>query len=299
MLPGLVLIALAAVSWGTTGSVSTVLNARAGMHPLLVGTVRMWVAALFLVALGAAIHGAVTIERGDRWRCVAMGACMAAYQAAYFSAVARSGIAISALVTICSAPLTIAALAAVCLGERLGARMMGALALGVSGTALLIVGPRTLVAVSAGVMGGTLLALGAGLAYALYVVIAKASLAQTAPLPLAATTFSIAAIVLTPVGLATPTPLVQVARGWPWLLYLGFGATGVAYAIYTIGLRRVPASVAGVVSLLEPLTATILGVWLFGEHLGGAGVAGACLLAAAMGLAVSDSSRLRPITPYP
>ena len=48
------------------------------------------------------------------------------------------------------------------------------------------------------------------------------------------------------------------------------------YALYTTGLRRVPASVAGVVTLLEPLTATLLGVLVFGERLGAAGVVGAC-----------------------
>jgi drug/metabolite transporter (DMT)-like permease len=43
-----------------------------------------------------------------------------------------------------------------------------------------------------------LLALGASLAYALYVVLAKATLARTPPLPLAAANFTVAALVLTP-----------------------------------------------------------------------------------------------------
>jgi len=42
--------------------------------------------------------------------------------------------------------------------------------------------------------------------------------------------------------------------------------------------------VAGVASLMEPLTATLLGVCLFGERLGAAGVIGAVLLFAALGL---------------
>src|SRR2546430_16492361 len=39
---GLVLIALAAVSWGTSGSVMTVLAERAAASPLLVGVARLW-----------------------------------------------------------------------------------------------------------------------------------------------------------------------------------------------------------------------------------------------------------------
>ena len=45
-----------------------------------------------------------------------------------------------------------------------------------------------------------------------------------------------------------------------------------------------PASVAGVTTLLEPLTATVLGVALFGERLGAAGAVGAVLLVVALGL---------------
>ncbi|MBI1848669.1 MAG: EamA family transporter, partial [Candidatus Rokubacteria bacterium] len=108
MLSGLLLIACAAISWGTTGSVSTILAERAGAHPLLVGAARTWLAALFLLALAAITGNAIAIARADRWRCLAMGACMAGYQAAYFSAVAQSGIAVTALVAICSAPLIIA-----------------------------------------------------------------------------------------------------------------------------------------------------------------------------------------------
>ena len=49
-----------------------------------------------------------------------------------------------------------------------------------------------------------------------------------------------------------------------------------------------PASVAGVTTLLEPLTATILGVTLFGERLGAGGGLGAVLLVTALGLLIID-----------
>jgi DME family drug/metabolite transporter len=288
-LRGLALIALAAVSWGTTGSVTRVLVERAETGPLVIGAVRMLIGAALLLLMAAGTGGSLRIHPRDRWRCVALGLCMAAFQATYFSAVTLVGIAIAALIAICGAPLLIAGLAAVLLGERLGARGGGALALGVAGTALLIVGPRSIADVSARFVAGVLLALGASLAYALYVVLAKAALARTAPVPLAAATFGGAALVLTPV-LAGPDVARQLALGWPWLLYLGAVTTAGAYAIYTRGLREVPASVAGVVSLMEPLTATLLGVCLFGEQLGGAGALGAVLLFAALALLARDAA---------
>ena len=285
-LRGLALIGLAAVSWGTTGSVTTVLVATAGTTPLVIGAVRMLIAAVLLAVLTRTITGSLRVARADRWRCVVLGVCMAAFQACYFSAVTLTGIAVAALIAICCAPLLIAGLAAAVLGERLTGRVGGALALGIAGTALLIVGPRTAADVSAPFVAGVLLALGASLAYALYVVLAKAALARTGPLPLAAASFGVGALVLLPM-LAGPDVGRQLGLGWAWLLYLGAVTTAGAYAIYTLGLREVPASSAGVVALLEPLTATGLGVFLFGERLGAAGAAGAVLLFAALGLLVT------------
>jgi len=285
---GLAFICLAAVSWGTTGSVTTVLVERAGAGALVIAAIRMVVAAALLLLLARA-GGPIRVARADRWRCAALGICMAAFQACYFSAVTMTGIAIAALIAICSAPLIIAVVAAFALGERVTPRVALALGLGVAGTALLIVGPRTAADLSPRFVAGVALAFGAALAYALYVVFTKAALARLAPLPLAGVNFTVAALVLAP-ALAAPGVGQQIVLGWPWLLYLGAVTTAGAYAIYTIGLRDVTASVAGIASLMEPLTATLLGVFLFGEHLGTAGVVGALLLFSALGLLLTSEA---------
>src|SRR4029453_557050 len=246
---GLVLIALAAISWGTSGSVMTVLAERASASPLLVGVARLWVAAVFLLLATSLAPRPFGIASGAGWRCLAMGACMAGYQAAYFTAVTLAGIAVVALVAICSAPLLIAALAPWLLGERLTPRVRAAPRLGGLGTALLVASPSGALDPSARFLGGVLLALIAGLCYALYVLAAKATPRRSAPLPTTALTFTIGAVLLTPALLWTTAPWTQLTLGWPWLLYLGGVATAGAYAIYTVGLRPVPASVAGVTTL--------------------------------------------------
>jgi DME family drug/metabolite transporter len=254
----------------------------------------MWLAAATLIALAGLVTGTAGVARRDVGRCLAMGACMAGYQVCYFTAVTLTGIAVTALIAICSAPIVIALLAAGFLGERLTARVIGALVLGIAGTAALVAGPRLAADLSPGFVAGVVLAFGAGVAYALYVVLAKAALDRTAPLPLAAVTFGAAALLLSPALVVTPAPLSQITLGWPWLLYLGIVATGAAYAIYTVGLASVPASVAGVVTLLEPLTATLLGVLVFDERLGALGLAGAVLLGAAMALLFVTPGRRTP-----
>lgn len=280
---GLALIALAAISWGTTGAVTTVLVGRAGATPLVIGAVRMVIAAALLVGAARVLRGAGGASAADRWRCVAAGVCNAGFQAAYFTSVTLTGIAIAALIAICSAPILITGLAAVLLGERPSARLVISLLLGVGGTTLLVIGPRAAGATPPHFAAGVAFALVAGLAYALYVVMAKAAVARMAPLPVAAWTFATAAVVMAP-ALLQDGAIRQVELGWPWLLYLGAVTTAGAYAVYTIGLRHVPAAAAGVAALLEPLTATLLGVVVFGERLGLGGWLGATLLLAALTL---------------
>ena len=288
-LRGLGLIALAAVSWGTTGSVTTLLVSRASATPLLVGAARMLTGAVLLLAAARLVEGAIRPAPGEAWRCLALGACMALFQATYFTAVTRVGIAVTALVAICSAPIMIAALATALLGERPTRGLVVALVLGVAGTALLVAAPVA-TPTAPRPLSGVLLALAAGLAYALYVVIAKAAVMRTAPLRLAALTFAVAAVLMAP-ALLMPGTATQLALGWLGLLYLGAVTTAGAYALYTAGLRYVSASAAGVASLLEPLTATLLGVLLFGERFGVLGWIGAALLLAGLALLVEGEPR--------
>lgn len=288
MLLGLVLVCLAAVSWGTTGSVMALLAKSGSPSALLVGWARMAGAAPCLL-LALALVPTGTAPRGDwgprDWAKVALlGAAMAAYQVFYFWAVPRTGVALTAVLAICSAPLMIAAGAALSLRERPSPVTIVALLLAVAGTAMILLGPREDGAASSSVAAGALAALGAGLSYAVYTVTAKALLARIAPLPLAALTFTLAALLLTPVLALSRGAGEQLAAGWPLLVYLGVVPTAAAYVAFGAGLRRMTATAAGGATLLEPLTAAALGVLLFGERLGSVGWAGAATLLAALGL---------------
>lgn len=285
MLRGLILISLAAVSWGTTGATMALLAERATADPLLVGFVRLAIAApLLLAAARVNARGLGLSGRADVLACLAMGCAMAAYQVFYFRAVTLTGVAVAALLAICSAPLMIAGLAALFLRERLTAAVGVSLVMALIGTALLVIGPRGIGEISPGFALGAALALGAGLAYAIYAVLAKASLSRLPPLPLAGVTFTLAALVLSPVLWWQPSVAEPLAAGWPLFLYLGVVPTALAYGLYTVGLRHTPATVAGIATLLEALTAATLGVLLFGERLGVAGSLGAVLLLAAIAL---------------
>jgi DME family drug/metabolite transporter len=304
MLLGLVLVCLAAVSWGTTGSVMALLAREGTPSPLLVGWARMAGAAPCLL-LAIALVPPGTTARGE-WRprdwakAALLGAAMAAYQVCYFWAVPRTGVALTALLAICTAPLMIAAGAALTLKERPSPATLAALLLAVAGTAMVLAGPRADGAAASGFTAGgftagtfaagAFAALGAGLSYAVYAVTAKDLLRRAAPLPLAALTFTLAALLLTPVLTLAGGAVAQLAAGWPLLLYLGVVPTAAAYVVFGAGLRRMTVTTAGVATLLEPLTAAALGVLLFGERLGMIGWVGATLLLAALGLLARSSS---------
>jgi len=109
--------------------------------------------------------------------------------------------------------------------------------------------------------------------------------------------FTLGGLVLLPVAAATggigftPGP---VTLGL--LAALGTGPTAVAYTLYFRGLRRAPAGTAALLSLLEPLTGTLLAALILGDRLGPTGIAGAVILAAALVLAAlaGPGGRVRP-----
>jgi DME family drug/metabolite transporter len=110
------LVLAAAVLWGTTGTARAL--APAGASPLSVGAVRIAVGAAALVAL-ARLRG--ELRRLGSWPAVPVAAGVAAvagYQLAFFSAVARTGVAVGTMVAIGSAPVLAGLLAWLVRGER-------------------------------------------------------------------------------------------------------------------------------------------------------------------------------------
>ena len=93
-------------------------------------------------------------------------------------------------------------------------------------------------------------------------------------------------------------PLAQIVGGIAFrpglaaiglLVALGIGPTAVAYTLYFRGLRSAAASTGALLTLLEPLTGTILAAVLLGERLSATGIVGAAVIAAAVILTVQGN----------
>jgi DME family drug/metabolite transporter len=220
-------------------------------------------------------------RRGGAWPAGAVtagAAAVAGYQLAFFSAVARTGVAVGTMVAIGSAPVLAGLLAWAIRSERPGRRWYGATALAVAGGGLLAVAGQT-VRFSA---GGVALALAAGAAYAVVAVAAKDLLAGHGQAEVMAALFAGGALLLVPVAALLPLDWLATPRGALVALHLGLVATAAAYVLFAAGLRRVTVATAATMSLAEPLTAATLGVVLLGERLTVAGLAGAALLVAGL-----------------
>ncbi len=282
---GLLLICLAAVAWGTTGTTSVLISQKVTVSPLIVGLWRM----IFALPIFWLWHSYNTRKHSQdnnvpywppqayRLPMLAMGLCMAGYQVFYFAAVPYVGVAMTAMVAICSSPLIIALLAIAFLGEKLTRSLGIALALGVTGTVLLVAQPDALQVNGSRFLLGVVLAFGAAFSYAGYAILAKALVRRMDGIAISTYSFTAAALALTPTLVLQPALDIWL-KALPYLLYLGIITSGFAYGIYMLGIRYTSATVAGIAVLIEPLTATLLGIFAFKEPLGWSSTVGGLLL---------------------
>src|SRR5215467_8703799 len=94
--------------------------------------------------------------------------------------------------------------------------------------------------------------------------------------------FLVAVLSLLPIALANDFVTTYPPVAWLLLLHLGLGVSVVGYVLLVLGLRTTPVTTSAIISLLEPLTSTLLAWVLLGERLGPLGFFGAALLLSVM-----------------
>jgi len=269
---GLLLVALSGALWGTVGIATQAVYLRSDIDAITVGFYRLAIAFPFVAALCWK----------HIWKMVLIGVMLATYQVCYFAAVGTIGVAIATLVTLCTAPVIVALASAVFLHEPLGRHTLLALGLALLGTACLVGFPD-----EAGqqrqLLVGIPLCLASAAGYALVAMMGKSLAGTCHPLQSTAFSFGVGALclgVLAAVnGLGTP-PSVTV---WGLLLYVGLVPTAIAYSLFFLGVHAIKASSAAILTMIEPMTATLLAWLLFGERLSALGILGSVLLLTAIG----------------
>jgi DME family drug/metabolite transporter len=280
---GLWMVGLGSVFFGFTGVISKTLYGQSDITPVGVSWLRMFVAAIPMLLLVLARSGRVSRPRSlhDLFLMVGLGLSVGGYQVAFFSGVERSTVTTVTLLAICTAPVMVALLARVLLREQLNRMMVLALVCSIAGTALMVQsGGR--VSLASEHLTGNLLGLAAAACYASFVLISKSALDWLDSFTILVIAFCVATLLLAPLAWADLRSAGLTASDWPYIMWLGLGATALAYTLLTAGLQYASATATSIATLIEPLTATLLAALLFQERLGKIGILGAVLLAVGM-----------------
>lgn len=270
---GVWFVLMAATLWGTTGTAQAF--APVGFDPLVIGTLRLAIGggAMLLLVL---LQGGISQLRGWPLKTtIAAAAFTALYQVCFFAGVAKTGVAVGTIVGIGSSPVAGGILGYLFRGERPGRNWFIA-------TALAIIGCTFLVFSSGGEVKidpvGVTLAIGAGVAYAAYTLAFKGLLEQHKPIASIAVVFCLGSLMLSPLLFGRELDWLFQPRGVGVVLHLGLVTAALAYWLFARGLKRVPVASAMTLTLAEPLTAGLLGLFVLGEQLNTIGFTGISLI---------------------
>lgn len=217
---------------------------------------------------------------------------MVVYPLAFYASMDFAGVAIGNVVSLGSGPLFAALLEWRLHRQPLTARWMLSAGTAITGVALLVAGGHGAGSPvdPAGIPAGVALGFLAGAGYALFTFASGTVIRRghTGRATMGAA-FGLAAIPLAVVVLVVGAPLLGSLQNVGLAAYLACGPMFVAYLFFGWGIRTLRASTVTVITLLEPLVATLLAILVVGERLAPLGWIG--LLLILVGVAVLSSAR--------
>jgi drug/metabolite transporter (DMT)-like permease len=184
----------------------------------------------------------------------------------YFTAITMMPLSTAAILLYTS-PIWIMLMSVLFFREKLTGRKLLALALAFAGCVLV-----------SGVSGegmtlpGLLVGLGSGIGYGLYSILGTVALRRYSPYTVTTYTFAFAALgawlICRPADMLAKFAAAPNLPGLVFFCFLTALVTAVIpFLAYTLGLRTVEASRAGILATVEPLVATLIGVAVFSEPL--------------------------------
>ncbi|BCS52839.1 transporter [Geobacter sp. SVR] len=260
---GMMLVLLAAVIWGTTGTSQAL--APSGASSMTIGALRLIVGGTALLTVSLLGGGLDRNLLRHPWVTIVAASMVAAYQLCFFAAVSVTGVAVGTMVAIGSSPV-LAGVATYLLRRRLPDRSwFFATIFAIAGCILLFIPNQgEMVHVQP---RGVILAMGAGAAYVGYTMAIKTLLRSARPDGVIAVVFALGGLLLSPALIGSDLRWAFQPRGILVVLHLGLFATALAYVLFARGLKTIPTAHAVTLSLAEPLTASLLGFIVLRERL--------------------------------
>ena len=258
------LVVLAAVCFATTGTAQQL--GPDSSSPLGVAAIRFLIGSLVLFVIASLRPSrSLTVERVPLaawvWAITAFG--QALYGAAFFSAVRSTGVAVGTVVALGSAPLITGVITAILSRKAPSLAWLGTTLFAIVGMSLIVVSGKESQVTASGVA----LALCAGLGYALFALGSKTILSSGVSSELAmARVFGIASVMLAPTLFFVNLKWLLHGDAIVMVLWLGIVTLALAYWSYANGLRHLEPSQTTLITLLEPVVATVLGVVVLSER---------------------------------
>ena len=248
---------------GTAGT--AVALAPEGASTTSLGVVRVGIGGLILILLLPLFGGKRSnLRKVLRLRGVwVMAISTAAFQPLFFGATTRTGVALSTVLTIGTMPLFTGLIGRLILKERLRPMWMLATTLAVLGLFL-----RSWEQLGTIDLVGVVMALSAGFATGCYVNGAKYELNRGGhAVELPAVAYTLSAFLLLPLLLGDSFEWILTGAGVVTAIYLGAISMALANTLQVVGLKRLSPGPTATLLLADPLTATILGVWILDESI--------------------------------
>ncbi|MBI1278745.1 MAG: EamA family transporter [Anaerolineaceae bacterium] len=281
---GFGLVALAGTLWGTIGPATQLIYGLTATTALSISFFRAVIATpIFLVQCWFLFGSkAFHIPRRNLGIMMMVGVFTGLSQTAYLIAIPLAGVTISTLVGVCIAPVSVALVSIMFGFEPFDRKVMVALVCALVGT-VLVVGIKPGTELPHNAILGVVFSVVCGLLYAGAIVCGRfvAKRAHTAQINVVS--FASNGVMLMVIGILTgQLQTLYPVQAWLLLLYLGIVPTVVGYGLFMAGMKTTQATIAGIITLLEPVTAAILAAFLFGERLTALGIFGALLLLGAI-----------------
>ncbi len=293
-LSAILCVIAASVLWGTTGTASAFIP---DVSPLAVGAFSMGVGGVLLVL------NAKNNLLSDRQKLLSKPSllfigslCVAIYPLAFYSSMRLAGVAIGTVISIAGAPFFTVIMERLISNERVTSRWVVSFIFGVVGVILLTLGKTQYLDINAQANNrilGILLGLVAGLTYATYSWTARQMIENGVNSKSAmASMFGLSAILLLPSLLLTGGNLFLDAKHISVALYLAIAPMFFGYLLFGQALREIEASKATLITLLEPIVATILAIIIIGETFSPIGWLGMSLMIICLLLQVMKMPKL-------
>ena len=259
------LVILAGCCWATMGIFVRHLNAIGLASMEIVEARSMLTVVIMLLALAVFRRDLLKVRAKDLW-CFAGGGIISIilFNFCYFQTIQLASLSTAAILLYTS-PIFVLLLSVPLFGEKLTRRKLICLAMAFGGCALASGLASGGMALSPQVL---LFGLGSGFGYGLYSIFSRFAL-QRGYHPITITTYVFLFAAIGGVPLTDFGQILQVAGesmgNVLYLLLYTFVTTIVPYIAYTSGLQHVENGVAAVLACIEPVMATVFGIFVFRE----------------------------------